>query len=55
MRKLSRYDIPVERLEPQCDNEKSFLQMRIEKKITFEDDMPNIKTKTNNDLLTQTI
>ena len=30
------------------------MQLRKEKKVTFEDDMPNMKTKTNHSLLAQT-
>ena len=45
---------PVERLEPQRDSDKSYLQLRKQKKVTFEDHMLNIKTEMNNNVLTQT-
>ena len=47
--------IPVERLKPQLDQDKTYLQLRKEKNVIFEDDMPNIKTEMNHNLLTQTI
>ena len=34
-------------------DQKPFLQLIKEKNVTFEDDMPNIKTKMNHNLLTQ--
>ena len=46
---------PVERLEPQWDLKKSYPQLRKERTVTFEDDMPNIKNEMNNNLLTQKI
>ena len=46
---------PVERLVPKWDNKKSYLQLRKEKKVTFYDDTPNIKTEMNHNLLTQEI
>ena len=52
--KLSRYNILVERLESQWNNEKSYLQLRKDEKVTFEDIMPNMKTLMNHNLLTQT-
>ena len=45
----------MERLEPKWDDDKSYLQSRKEKKVTFEDDMPNMKTDTNRNLLMQAI
>ena len=45
----------MEILEPKWKNEKSYLQLRKEKKVTFEDDMPTMKTYMNNNLLTHTI
>ena len=45
----------MERLEPQRDDEKSHLLIIKEKKVTFEDDMPNMKTEANLNLLTHTI
>ena len=39
------------KLEPQWDNEKSYLQLRKEMIVAFEDDMPNMKTKMNHNLL----
>ena len=41
--------------EPQWDKEESNLKLRKEKKVTFEDDMPNMKTDMNHNLLEQTI
>ena len=48
----SRY---AEIIEPQWDNEKSYLQLRKQKKVTFEDDIPSTKTNTDPNILTQTI
>ena len=53
MWKSTRESINVERLLPQWDNEKSYLKRRKEKKVTFEDVMPNTKTEMNHNLLTQ--
>ena len=43
---------PMERLKPQRDNNKSYLQLR-KGKTTFEEDIPNMKTDMNHDLLIQ--
>ena len=43
----------MERIEPQSDNDKSYLQFKKEKKVKFEDDMPDMKTEMNHNLLTQ--
>ena len=53
--KAERESRPVERLEPQWDNNISYLKLRKEKKITFEDDITNMKTEMNHNLLTQII
>ena len=45
----------MERIEPQSDNDKSYLQFKKEKKVKFEDDIPNMKTEMNYNLLTQII
>ena len=45
----------VERLEPQWDNDKYYLKSIEDNKVTFEDDMPNMKTYMNHNLLMQTI
>ena len=37
------------------DNEKPYLQLRKQKRLTFEDNMPNTKTEMNQNLLTQAI
>ena len=55
VRKSSRDSIPVDRIEPQWYNEKYYLELRKEKKVTFEGAMPNMKTNMNHNLLTQTI
>ena len=55
VRRLIRYIRPVKRLEPQWCNNKYYLQLIKIKKVTFEDDMPNIKTKITHNLLTQKI
>ena len=47
VRQSTRESRTVETLEPQWDNQKSHLKLEKEKKVTFEDDMPNIKTKMN--------
>ena len=46
----SRY---MERLEPQWDNGKSCFKLRKDNKVTFKDDIPNMKTKMNHNLLMQ--
>ena len=55
VRKLIRESRPLERLEPQWDNNKSYLKSIKEKIFTFEDDMLNTKTDMNNNLFTQKI
>ena len=55
VRRSIRESIPVEILEPKWDNKKSYLQLIKGKKVTFEDDIPNMKTNMNNNLLTHTI
>ena len=45
----------MERLEPQWGRYKSSFRLIKEKKVTFEDDMLNMKTEMNHNLLTQTI
>ena len=45
----------MEILEPQWDKENSYLQLGKGKKFTFEDDMPNMRTEMNHNLLAQTI
>ena len=55
MRKSNKESRPVEKLEPQCYNKKSYLQLIKDKKVTFQDDMPDMITCMNNHLLTQTI
>ena len=44
----------MEIIEPHWDNNKSYLHLRKEKKVTFEDNMPNMKTDINHNVLTQT-
>ena len=44
---------PVEIIEPRWDKEKSYLQLIKEKKFIFEDDIPNMKTEMNHNLLKQ--
>ena len=51
----SRESIPVEILEPQWDNEKIYLKLGKNNRVTFEDEMKNTKTETNHNLSTQTI
>ena len=46
--------ITLEIIEPHWDNNKSYLHLRKEKKVTFEDNMPNMKTDINHNVLTQT-
>ena len=55
LRQSRRESIPVERLEPQWDNDKSHFKVRKDNKVIFEDYMPNMKINMNNILLTQTI
>ena len=55
MRLSSREAIPIKIREPQCYNKKSYLQLIKDKKVTFQDDMPDMITCMNNHLLTQTI
>ena len=45
----------VERLEPKWDNEKSYLQSRKENKVSFEENIVNMKIDMNNNLLMQKI
>ena len=43
----------MERLEPKWDNEKSYLQSRKENKVSFEENIVNMKIDMNNNLLMQ--
>ena len=45
----------MEILEPQWDNEKIYLKLGKNNRVTFEDEMKNTKTETNHNLSTQTI
>ena len=55
VRQSSRDIRPVDRLEPYSENEKSYLQFRKEKKISFDDDITNMKTQVNHSLLAKII
>ena len=55
MRLSSREAIPIKIREPQCYNKKSYLQLIKDKKVTFEYDIPNMKTEMNHNLLTQSV
>ena len=53
LKRSSREVRPVKILKPQWDKEKSYLQLRKENKVTFYNDMPNMKTAMDNNLLTK--
>ena len=55
VRQLSRESRSVERLEPQGGKDKSSFKLIKQKKVTFEDDITNMKTKMNHNLFSQTI
>ena len=55
LRQNIRGSRPVGRLEPHWDKDRSYVQLRKNRKVTFEDDLTNIKTEMNHNLLTQTI
>ena len=54
-RQTSRQSRYAEIIEPQWDNQKSYLQLGQQKKVTYEDDIPRTKTETDPNTLTQTI
>ena len=55
VRRLSIEIRTVERIKPHLDNNKLYLKLRKDKKVTFEDDMPNMKNEMDHNLLIQTI